>query len=515
MSLSENLFLNTNGADGFTYWQDVVNVSATTFEGVQCFQLASSGKMTQSAETVVMLTVARTYLLSFSYGFATKPSNSINTAASIDVVFIYNSGVKERCRVPLTTINKNPSPPSSQGVWYVVSTLYTTRENDIITQVCITISTSAVASSLLILGVAAQRILTDVEDHNDLTSPHKLPLNITVGPEGIKGMKGSVVSFWLDDEGNATFKGHLEALSGSFGGVEGKKLTINEAGEVVIPGIVTFDSLTGDVSGKINNTAQTVNNWAFSGKTTINGGAIETDTISAIAIKTEELVVGDNITLGTGARITWAQVTDENGNPATALTVGARPSSWMPSAEDVGARSDSWMPTAAEVQARADSWTPTPEEIGAITNFDLITTLGEDYIVTGKIYANQVAAGLLAGCTIRTIPIASGGNCVQLQQQWIDFFYNSSSKMQIGFINDDNMSDAYPCIAVGQGDGSGRNKFYIYKDAYTCWLYMIASNGTELGIGFNDSSDSGGARISFIGPVDFTQASGGIPAILS
>ena len=75
----------------------------------------------------------------------------------------------------------------------------------------------------------------------------------------------------------------------------------------------------------------------------------------------------------------------------TADMVGARPDTWMPTADevgavpatrtvngkplsenialdaaDVGARAASWMPTAAEVEARPDSWTPTAAEVGAI-----------------------------------------------------------------------------------------------------------------------------------------------------
>ena len=57
----------------------------------------------------------------------------------------------------------------------------------------------------------------------------------------------------------------------------------------------------------------------------------------------------------------------DSNNPhnVTAVQVGARPDTWMPSAEDIGARSIEWLPTAEEVGARPDTWMPSAEEVGA------------------------------------------------------------------------------------------------------------------------------------------------------
>lgn len=52
-------------------------------------------------------------------------------------------------------------------------------------------------------------------------------------------------------------------------------------------------------------------------------------------------------------------------NPITPSGIGARPDTWMPTAEEVGARPDTWMPSASDVGARPDTWTPTASEIGA------------------------------------------------------------------------------------------------------------------------------------------------------
>ena len=52
-------------------------------------------------------------------------------------------------------------------------------------------------------------------------------------------------------------------------------------------------------------------------------------------------------------------------NPITPSSIGARPDSWMPTAEQVGARPNTWTPTAEEVGARPNDWLPTIAEIGA------------------------------------------------------------------------------------------------------------------------------------------------------
>lgn len=55
-------------------------------------------------------------------------------------------------------------------------------------------------------------------------------------------------------------------------------------------------------------------------------------------------------------------------------------------------------PTPAEVGALPDGWTP---DLSAyVTDTHLTTKLGQDYIVTGKIAANQIAVGTLCGMTL-------------------------------------------------------------------------------------------------------------------
>jgi hypothetical protein len=116
-------------------------------------------------------------------------------------------------------------------------------------------------------------------------------------------------------------------------------------------------------------TASTVDGWTYSGTTKIDGGNIQTDTIGAISIKTEELVVGSNIAMGKGAIITW----DPTG---VAGVVPPDMSAYATSEELNWAISD------------------------FVTNTHLTTVLGEDYVITGKIYANQIYSGTISGVTI-------------------------------------------------------------------------------------------------------------------
>lgn len=89
----------------------------------------------------------------------------------------------------------------------------------------------------------------------------------------------------------------------------------------------------------------------------------------------------------------------ENPHGVTAEQIGARPSDWMPTAEElgatpashaenknnphgvtaaqVGARPNTWMPTASEVGARPSNWTPTAADVGAVTEAQVSTMINE------------------------------------------------------------------------------------------------------------------------------------------
>jgi len=90
-----------------------------------------------------------------------------------------------------------------------------------------------------------------------------------------------------------------------------------------LTGKVTFSSF--DPSTK--NSLETVTGWKATNKTTIDGGKIETNTIGANQIKTNELIVGVNIAMGANAVIDWNQVGSKPFIPSNASDIGALSSS--------------------------------------------------------------------------------------------------------------------------------------------------------------------------------------------
>lgn len=99
-----------------------------------------------------------------------------------------------------------------------------------------------------------------------------------------------------------------------------------------ITGKVTFSTMDSSLQSKItngDNANTTVNSWKTINKTTIDGGKIETGSISANKIKTDELIVGDNIQMGANATISWANVESKPTIPTTASQVGAISSTYI------------------------------------------------------------------------------------------------------------------------------------------------------------------------------------------
>lgn len=127
--------------------------------------------------------------------------------------------------------------------------------------------------------------------------------------------------------------------------------------DLIATGTITTPSLTVaniDVNDLIYNATEGLRTFG----TWIKGDMIEVNTISANKIKTSELIVGDNITLGPNAVITYGQVT---GGPP----------------------------------ANADN---TYSTIGN----DRLTYINSTGIYTGTLQANQIIAGTITGFTIQT-----------------------------------------------------------------------------------------------------------------
>jgi hypothetical protein len=110
----------------------------------------------------------------------------------------------------------------------------------------------------------------------------------------------------------------------------------------------------------------------------IEGKSIKAGTLSADKIVAGSLIVGTNVQMGSGSVINWNSVT-----PPTASQVGALPAGWTPDLSN-------YVTTGALSTSLSNY----------LTSSQLTTQLGQDYIVTGKIAANQIVAGTINGFTI-------------------------------------------------------------------------------------------------------------------
>jgi hypothetical protein len=101
--------------------------------------------------------------------------------------------------------------------------------------------------------------------------------------------------------------------------------------------------------------------------------------VTADVIEATEFIVGENVQMGDGAVVSWSNII----NP--------------PNMTDY---------------LLLDDFNAAIEDY--VTDTNLRTILGEDYIITGKIYANQITAGEIIGFTIYTAPV--GEDRIELTQ---------------------------------------------------------------------------------------------------
>lgn len=148
--------------------------------------------------------------------------------------------------------------------------------------------------------------------------------------------------------------------------------------------------------------------------------------IPEIVVKT--LYVGDGgIRLDASATIEWAQV-EGTENVATLDSV------------------------LAELQAYATTSSVSSRFADILNNSNLSTVLGQNYIITGYIAANQIAAGVITGCTLQTQSV--GGKQVVLHEYNSSYYNNGEQGVYIGYANAD-AATTYPTIMMQKDGGSG------------------------------------------------------------
>lgn len=143
-----------------------------------------------------------------------------------------------------------------------------------------------------------------------------------------------------------------------------------------------------------------VADWVYAGN--IQAAQIDVAMGKISTAQIEELIVGDNVIMGPNATISWGKVFDI-------------PTDLVYQGDLEGALA--WYVTTGQL---------TEELADYLTTGHFYTLMGTDYIVTGRILANQIDAGTLTGFTIRT---AASGNRMVFDGQGLKS-YNSYNQLE-------------------------------------------------------------------------------------
>lgn len=242
-------------------------------------------------------TTPQHYLLECLFRYdAVREMFDCSTQAYVDITVTYGDNTKSTYMFPLWGLLLSHTEYLDE-TWFVFSEKVEPKADSLISALDINIVNTEGSPSVHIAALTLRKSLNDVELHETNINPHNLPLSIGVGGFGIKAMKGEDVMFWLQDSGDALFAGELQAATGTFAG-------------------------------------------------TVYAENIDTTNAKISVAQIEQLIVGENVTMGASATITWDNL---EGKPDDLVTT---------------------------------------------------TVLGQDYIITGKINADNIDTGTLTGVII-------------------------------------------------------------------------------------------------------------------
>ncbi|AWC33489.1 hypothetical protein CG482_014585 [Bacillus cytotoxicus] len=108
--------------------------------------------------------------------------------------------------------------------------------------------------------------------------------------------------------------------------------------------------------------------------------------------------------------------------------------------------------------------------------------------LVGKVKAEWITAGLLQGTTVKT---SNTNEHIHMKNQVLQFVNQGRAKIVIGFENERQSKTNNPYIVIGEGDGTGRNLGFIYKDAKGVYYRFIDSNGAESNLRMTERGDLG------------------------
>lgn len=304
MAYGSELILNGTAEAMLAGWtSDSVYVYGVS--GSRYFLLGASAYMTQSFDTVQFSVgqEEKHYLIEALFKYDIPQSLLAATVlAQMTLTINYGDSTLDIFTIPLSIADHDEVSHNST-IWYQVSEELIVKANAVVTSAIINIDVfSTTTCNLMIDSVSVKRSITDAEAHENSLNPHNLPLTISVGNFGIKAVKDAETMFWLKDDGSAYFAGTIDGADGVFAG-------------------------------------------------TVFAENIDTTNAKITIAQIEQLIVGDNVSMGPGAVIGWNNITD------------------IPSLLDLD---------------------------------EFYTLIGEDFIVTGDIYANQITAGQFAAARIDT-----------------------------------------------------------------------------------------------------------------
>lgn len=236
MPYGSNLLLNGNAATGTTIDWTADRVYVLTGAESKYFSLGANSSMLQNFSCVDFILQPVDFKLTLKSKFSGSPwLITEDTQAYAKVTFNYfdneDSFISPLYQQFADTVT------DADGTWSLFEEVYPTSNEKVLISVDVSIVTNSLTIDCHVKAISCSRNVADLEVHDTTDSPHQLPLSITVNQQGIKGVKGEVVKFWLHDDGDADFGGKLTAATGIIGTKVGRQLIVDEYGQVTIPAL--------------------------------------------------------------------------------------------------------------------------------------------------------------------------------------------------------------------------------------------------------------------------------------